>query len=344
MVAPASTTSMNRSGFNGCDCDKCGLIRNQFLSNYSSESCIASDSEEGDGDCPFNNTQSRPQSDAMVSAATAIVTTNSSNNQYGARATTTDGPTTMETITKNDNCDNIDKLCINGIFERLLKCYLFDILPECLFIVIALSFLSIILLFIFHILIFYECIFYYDNVTICLIIHDLNGNYFYTYQLLKLFIFVAIYGATHMVASASNSRETSDRHDDHDPDYGDIEMDMEIKINDSGNDHTVPMKKEVTLITQDLAYGGKLFRIDFGLAITATEANNALFYSRTGLIPYTAPEIVLSRINHTKGYLDSQVDIWSAGIVLYIMFVGSLVFFFFIFIRVLNIVFVLLLL
>ena len=44
-------------------------------------------------------------------------------------------------------------------------------------------------------MIFYECIFYHDNGTICLIIHHLIEYYCYIYQLLKLFIFVAIYGA-----------------------------------------------------------------------------------------------------------------------------------------------------
>ena len=84
--------------------------------------------------------------------------------------------------------------------------------------------------------------------------------------------------------------------------------------------------------------------VDFGLAITASEANDGLFYSGTGSIPYTAPEIVLSRINHTQGYLGSPADIWSAGVVLYIMLVGSLVSllfcFSFIFVHILNIVFV----
>ena len=67
-----------------------------------------------------------------------------------ARTTTTNGPTIMETITKNNICDNEDKLCINGILQTFLKCDVLDILPECLFLVIELSFLSIISFFIFH--------------------------------------------------------------------------------------------------------------------------------------------------------------------------------------------------
>ena len=49
--------------------------------------------------------------------------------------------------------------------------------------------------FLFHVLIFYECIcvFHHDNGTIGLIIHDINEYYFCIYQLLKLFSFIAIY-------------------------------------------------------------------------------------------------------------------------------------------------------
>ena len=84
----------------------------------------------------------------------------------------------METITKNNICDNEDKLCINGILQTFLKCDVLDILPECLFLVIELSFLSIISFFIFHVLIIYECVYYHDNGTIGLIIHELNEYYF----------------------------------------------------------------------------------------------------------------------------------------------------------------------
>ena len=42
-------------------------------------------------------------------------------------------------------------------------------------------------------------IFYHDNGTSGLIIDDLNGYYFYSYQLLKLIIFITIYGAFFIV-------------------------------------------------------------------------------------------------------------------------------------------------
>ena len=63
------------------------------------------------------------------------------------------------------------------------------------------------------------------------------------------------------------------------------------------------------------------------MAITKEEANDGLFYSGTGSIPYTAPEIVLSRMNNTQGYHGAPADIWSAAVVLYIMLSGSLVIF-----------------
>ena len=176
---------------NGYKCRLIGIF-NQFLSNYSR------DSEQGREDDLFNNTQRGQQLVAIVSAATAIVTTSSDNNKYSARATT-NASTTIKIKTKNDKCDNGDKLCINGIFQGILKCDILDILSEYLSIVIGLSFLSIILFVVFHILIFYECIFHHNNGTIGLIIHDSDEYYFYIYQLLKLFTFIAIYGAFFIV-------------------------------------------------------------------------------------------------------------------------------------------------
>ena len=69
---PASTTtSRNRSGYNGRDCDKCRLIDififNQILSNCSSESDIASDSESAQQCGGFGDTQSGLQLATIIS-------------------------------------------------------------------------------------------------------------------------------------------------------------------------------------------------------------------------------------------------------------------------------------
>ena len=72
-VEASTTTSMIRSDYNGYNGDKCGLIDififDQFSSNYSGESAVASDSESARQCGGFSDTQDEPQ----------LVTTNSDN-------------------------------------------------------------------------------------------------------------------------------------------------------------------------------------------------------------------------------------------------------------------------
>ena len=62
---------------------------------------------------------------------------------------------------------------------------------------------------------------------------------------------------------------------------------------------------------------------DFGIGIILSSEDQVL-HSHCGTPMYIAPEIILS--NKEKGYLGFPVDIWSAGIVLYIMLSGKLPF------------------
>ena len=62
---------------------------------------------------------------------------------------------------------------------------------------------------------------------------------------------------------------------------------------------------------------------DFGIGIILSSENQEL-YSHCGTPMYIAPEIILS--NKEKGYMGFPVDIWSAGIALYIMLSGKLPF------------------
>ena len=62
---------------------------------------------------------------------------------------------------------------------------------------------------------------------------------------------------------------------------------------------------------------------DFGIGIILTSENQEL-HSHCGTPMYIAPEIILS--NKEKGYMGFPVDIWSAGIALYIMLSGKLPF------------------
>ena len=62
---------------------------------------------------------------------------------------------------------------------------------------------------------------------------------------------------------------------------------------------------------------------DFGIGIVLSSENQPL-YSHCGTPVYIAPEIILS--TKEKGYNGFPVDIWSAGIALYIMISGKLPF------------------
>lgn len=173
----------------------CDVILEIMSTNSHNNDCPLQSAAQQD--VILNETQSASQSGPIVAAITVIVTTKHDSNEClivtRYDGTRKNGLTTIVIITaNNDNCNNVDKLWINGIFQTFLN--------EYLFIENGLLLLSIISFFIFPLLIFYKWIFFYhDNGTSGLIIDDLNGYYFYSYQLLKLIIFITIYGAFFIV-------------------------------------------------------------------------------------------------------------------------------------------------
>ena len=62
---------------------------------------------------------------------------------------------------------------------------------------------------------------------------------------------------------------------------------------------------------------------DFGIG-KILSYNKQLLFDKCGTPMYMAPEILLSSKNH--GYEGYPVDIWSAGISLYIMLSGTLIY------------------
>ena len=64
---------------------------------------------------------------------------------------------------------------------------------------------------------------------------------------------------------------------------------------------------------------------DFGISLILNSLSDIL-YDQCGTPMYMAPEILLSNKNKQVGYIGPPVDIWSAGIALYIMLSGNLPF------------------
>ena len=64
---------------------------------------------------------------------------------------------------------------------------------------------------------------------------------------------------------------------------------------------------------------------DFGISLILKSLSDIL-YDQCGTPMYMAPEILLSNKNKQIGYIGPPVDIWSAGIALYIMLSGNLPF------------------
>ena len=88
------------------------------------------------------------------------------------------------------------------------------------------------------------------------------------------------------------------------------------------NNHIVHRDIKLENILIDLNNNIKI--CDFGIGKILENPNNTILYDQCGTPMYMAPEILLS--NRNTGYEAYPVDIWSAGIALYIMLSGTLPF------------------
>ena len=88
------------------------------------------------------------------------------------------------------------------------------------------------------------------------------------------------------------------------------------------NNHIVHRDIKLENILIDLNNNIKI--CDFGIGKILENPNDTILYDQCGTPMYMAPEILLS--NRNQGYEAYPVDIWSAGIALYIMLSGTLPF------------------